>query len=119
VPGVGSTHAVDVTGGPQVGQLFQILQGSAELKLAVPLGAWSIFAQGGGGWARFSSNLLATTGLTEAGVRGGAVYGGSGGVDYHTRSRHFACGLDAGFTKLAAIETTGAITAALYLRYTF
>jgi hypothetical protein len=65
---VGSTHAVDVAGGPQLDQLFQILQASAELKLSVPLGQWAIFAQGGAGRARFSSNLLGTAGLTEPGV---------------------------------------------------
>jgi hypothetical protein len=116
--GVGSSHAVDAEG-PQRAQMFQILQGSAELKLAVPMGAWSVFAQGGAGRARFSSNLLATTGLTEAGVRSSTIYGGSGGIDYHTRSRHFACGVVGGFTKLAKLATTGAVTAAAYLRYSF
>jgi hypothetical protein len=117
--GVGSTHGVDVEGGPQLGQLLQILQASAELKLAVPLGAWSVFAQGGAGRARLSSNVLATAGLTEPGVRNTLIYGGSGGIDYHTQSRHFACGLTAGFTKLTELTTTGAVSASLYLRYTF
>ncbi|HEY0709228.1 MAG TPA: hypothetical protein VGG33_20630, partial [Polyangia bacterium] len=38
----GSTHPVDVAQGPQTAQLLQITQAVAELRLAVPIGTWSI-----------------------------------------------------------------------------
>jgi hypothetical protein len=115
----GSTHPVDVPQGPQTAQLLQITQAVGELRFAVPIGTWSIFAQGGAGRARLSTNLLGTTGLTNPGVRVSAVYGGSVGVDYHTRSRHFSCGLVAGFNKLPAIKTTGTLSTTAYLRHAF
>jgi hypothetical protein len=115
----GSTHTVDVPQGPPTAQLLQITHVMAELRLAVPIGAWSIFAQGGGGRARLSTNVLGTTGLTAPGVHVSLIYGASGGVDYHTRSRHFSCGLSSGFAQLPAIATTGAVTTSLYLRHSF
>jgi hypothetical protein len=114
-----STHPLDATAGPQVAQLLQLTHATAELRLAIPLGAWSIFAQGGAGRARLSTNILGTTGLTDPGVRVSLIYGGSAGVDYHTRSRHFSCGLTTGFAKFEAIKTTGAITSTAYLRHAF
>ena len=119
VYGSGSTHSIELTGQPQVGQLWQLIQVSGELRLAVPLGAWSIFAQGGAGRARFSSNILGTAGLTDPGVRVSLIYGGSLGVDYHSRSRHFSGGLAAGLGKLQRVTSAGLVTVALYLRYTF
>ena len=116
---LGSTHSVDVAGGPQVGQLLQMLQLGGGLKLALPIGAWSIVLQGGGGYARLSTNILGTTGLAGMGVRTSVFYGGGGGVDYHTRSRHFSCGVMVAFNKLTRIATTGALNTTAYLRYTF
>jgi hypothetical protein len=115
----GSSHSIELTGQPQVGQLWQVVQAVGELKLAVPLGAWSIFGQGGAGRARFSTNVLGTAGLTDPGVRVSLVYGGSLGVDYHSRSRHFSGGLVAGMDKLQRVTGAGLVTTALYLRYTF
>jgi hypothetical protein len=119
VHGAGSTHEVAVAGQPQVGQLLQIAQITGELRLAVPLGAWAITAQGGAGRARLSSNVLGTAGLTDPAVRATLIYGGNLGVDYHSRSRHFSGGLVAGLDKLQRVDTTGFINVAFYLRYTF
>jgi hypothetical protein len=119
VRGAGSTHAVDVSGQPQVGQLFQVLQVTGELRLGVPIGAWTIGLEGGAGRARFSSNVLGTAGLTDPGVRASLSYGGSLGLDYHSRSRHFSGGLLAGLDKLQRLKTTGLLQVAGYLRYTF
>ena len=47
------------------------------------------------------------------------MFGGGGGADYHTRSRHFSFGLNAAFWKLPRVYTTGALTGTLYIRYTF
>jgi hypothetical protein len=117
--GVGSTHVTRFAGRPQDGQLLQIYQGTAELKLAVPIGQWSIAAFGGGGMARLSSNLLGTAGLTGANTLTSPVITGGGGVDYHTRSRHFSFGLNVAFVKLQNVRTTGAVSTAAYVRYTF
>jgi hypothetical protein len=114
-----STHTTDFGTTPGSGQLLQLMQGMAELKLTLPIGQWSLFGYGGGGMARLSTNLLGTTGLTDLDVRNTPAVGGGGGVDYHTRSRHFSFGLAGGFVKLARIRTTGAASGGLYLRYTF
>jgi hypothetical protein len=119
VRGAGSTHAVEIEGQPEVGQLMQVVLVAGELRLAVPLGAWAISAQGGAGRARFSTNILGTAGLTDPGVRVSTIFGGSLGVDYHSRSRHFSGGLIAGLDKLQRLDTTGLLNVALYLRYTF
>jgi hypothetical protein len=119
VHGSASTHATRFPGQPQGGQLLQIYQGTAELKLAIPIGQWSPFFFGGGGLAKLSTNLLGTTGLTDADLRITPVFGGGGGVDYHTQSRHFSFGLAAGFEKLQKIQTSGAVSTTLYLRHTF
>jgi hypothetical protein len=119
VHAAGSSHEVDLVGHPEVGQLLQLTQIVGELRLAVPIGAWSIFAQGGAGRARFSSNVLGTAGLTAPGVRASLVYGGSLGVDYHTRSRHFSGGLSLGLDKLQRVTSPGLLAATLHVRYVF
>jgi hypothetical protein len=116
--GSASSHATDFAQQPQSGQLLQLAQGRAELRLTVPLRRWSIFGVAAGGMGRFSTNLLGTTGLFPADARLTPLYGGLLGVDYHTASRHFSFGLSAGFSKLTRIRTTGVIGSALYLRYT-
>jgi hypothetical protein len=119
IHGAGSTHLTRFRDRPQDGQLLQIYQGTAELKLALPLGQWSFAAFGGGGLARLSSNLLGTTGLTGPNLVTSPVLTGGAGVDYHTRSRHFSFGLTLAFVKLSDVRTTGAIASAAYVRYTF
>src|SRR5207237_819937 len=66
--GSGSTHTTRFPDRPQDGQLFQVYQGTAEVKLALPLGQWSLATFGGAGYARLSSNLLGTIGLTNPNV---------------------------------------------------
>ena len=117
--GFGSSHATDFPGLPQTGQLVQLLQGTAELRLTVPLRQWSLSGMFGGGVGRFSTDLLGTTSLAPEGARLTPLYGGGLAVDYHTASRHFSFGLQAGFGKLTRIDTTGVIGTALYLRYGF
>jgi Outer membrane protein beta-barrel domain len=114
-----ATHETDFDSGPQSDQLLQVLQATGELKLSIPLGQWSVFGYGGGGIARLSTNLLGTAGLTDLDVRISPMFGGGGGADYHTRSRHFSFGVNAAFWKLPQLYTTGAMTGTLYIRYTF
>jgi hypothetical protein len=119
IHGAGSTHVTRFPGRPQDGQLFQIYQGTVEAKLSLPLGAWSLVAFGGGGYARLSTNLLGTIGLTSPNVLTSPVLTGGGGVDYHTRSRHFSFGLTVAFVKLQEVRTSGAVASSAYVRYTF
>jgi hypothetical protein len=119
VHALAATHETDFAGGPQSDQLLQVVQGTGELRLAVPLGQWALFAFGGGGLARLSTNLLGTAGLTDPDVSRSPIFGGGAGAEYHTRSRHFSFGLGAAFWKLPRLYTTGAVTGTLSLRYTF
>jgi hypothetical protein len=114
-----ATHETDFGSGPQSDQLLQVLQATGELKLSIPIGQWSVFGYGGGGIARLSTNLLGTAGLTDLDVRLSPMFGGGGGADYHTRSRHFSFGLNVAFWKLPRLYTTGALTGTFYIRYTF
>jgi hypothetical protein len=115
----GSTHTTSFRDMPQSGQILQLYQGTAELKLTVRFGQLAVAAWGGAGLARLSSNLLGTTGLTDPDVQNTLVYLGGLGADYHTMSRHFAFGVVTGFSKFARLRTTGAISATAYVRYTF
>lgn len=114
-----ATHETDFGNGPQSDQLLQVLQATGELKLSIPLGQWSVFGYGGGGIARLSTNLLGTAGLTDLDVRLSPMFGGGGGADYHTRSRHFSFGANVAFWKLQRLYTTGALSGTTYIRYTF
>jgi hypothetical protein len=117
--GQAATHETDFGSAPQSDQLLQTLQGTAELKLTLPLAQWSLSVFGGGGMARLSTNLLGTVGLTDPDVKLSPLFGAGAGADYHTRSRHFSFGMNAAFWKLARVHTTGAATGTLYVRYTF
>lgn len=117
--GFGSSHTTRFDASPQDGQLLQIYQVSAELKLTVPLGRLSLCAWGGAGFAWLSTNLLGTTALTDPDVNRSLAFVGGLLVDYHTASRHFAFGLAPGFTRLQAVRTAGALSTTVYVRYTF
>ena len=118
VHAAGSTHTTSFPGMPQSGQILQLYQGTGELKLTVRFGRVSASAMGGAGLARLSSNLLGTTGLTEPDVQNTLVMLGGLGADYHTMSRHFSFGLSSSFAKYQRLNTTGAISATAYVRYT-
>lgn len=115
----GSTHRTDFGAAPQSGQLLQVYQTTAELKLTVPIRQVSVYAFGGAGFAFLSTNILGTTGLTAADKTSGVMYGGGLGLDYHLLSRHFSFGLEASFAKMQAIATTGGILSTAYVRYAF
>ncbi len=115
----GSTHATRFPDAPQSDQLFQILHGTAELKLTLRLGQIAFFGVGGAGLARLSTNLLGTTGFTDPDVRQSLVFLGGAGLDYHTRSRHFSFGAGGNYLRYAAIYAPGAVAVTAYARYTF
>ena len=115
----GSSHATDFGGTPQDGQLLQLMVGTAELKLTLPVGRWSVSGTVAGGIGRLSTNLLGTIGFAPPEARLTPLYGGGVGLDYHTASRHFSFGLTAGLARLTRVYTSGVLGSALYLRYTF
>lgn len=119
---LGSTHQTSLPGKPQDNQLLQLYQAVAEGKLTMRFGQSSIFAEGGLGLARLSSNLLATV-MYQNGYltrwRTGLTAGGGGGYDYHSLSRHLSFGLRAGYFWLRDISGSQDLTATTYLRYTF
>jgi hypothetical protein len=119
IHGAGSTHITRLQGRPQDGQLLQIYQGTVEVKLTLPLGQWSLAAFGGVGAARLSTNILGTAELTRPNLYSTAMILGGGGVDYHTRSRHFAFGLSVAYMKMEDLRTTGALSSGAHVRYTF
>jgi len=120
--GLGSTHQTSFPGHPQDEQLLQLYQGMIEAKLTYRFGQLSIFAEGGGGAARLSSNLLATVpygGGYLTRWRTGLTAGGGAGVDYHSLSRHFSVGLRGDYFWLRDISGSTDLIATTYLRYTF
>ncbi len=119
VHAIGSTHTTKFADAPQAGQLLQLYQGIAELRLTVPIGRVGISVVGGVGLARLSTNVLGTAGFTDPDVKRSGVYSGGASVDYHSLSRHFSFGLVAAFAKYPSVHTSGAVNAGAYVRYTF
>jgi opacity protein-like surface antigen len=119
---LGSTHQTSLPGMPQDDQLLQLYQGVAEAKLTLRFGQTSIFAEGGLGAARLSSNLLATVRYQDGYLtrwRTGLTAGGGAGFDYHSLSRHFSVGLRGGYFWLRDISGSQDLIVTTYLRYTF
>ena len=116
---LGSTHQGNFENMPEADQLLQIYQGTAELRLTYTFRQLSLFAAGGAGVARLSSNLLATAGLTGPDTRTSFEVGGGGGLDYHTLNRHFSLGLTGEFLELDSVKSSGTLATTVYLRYTF
>jgi hypothetical protein len=114
---LGSTHQTIFTGMPQANQILQLYQGTGELKATVRFGQLALFAEGGAGAARLSSNLLATAGLAR--YRTGFTAGGGLGLDYHSLSRHFSVGLRGAYFWLKHVSGSMDLIVTAYLRYTF
>jgi hypothetical protein len=113
---LGSTHSIRGDT-PQAGQLLQTYQAVAEGKLTLRFGQTSLFAEGGAGLERLSTNILYTLGIER--YRIGFQAGGGGGFDYHSLSRHFSVGLRADYFWLREISGSQDLTVTTYLRYTF
>jgi hypothetical protein len=113
---LGSTHSIR-GGSPQSGQLLQTYQAIAEGKLTLRFGQTSLFAEGGAGLERLSTNVLYTLMLER--YRIGFTAGGGGGFDYHSLSRHFSVGLRGDFFWLREISGSRDLMVTTYLRYTF
>jgi len=115
VHALGSTHKTDFGAAPQSGELLQLFQLSAELKLSIPIRQVSIFGSGGVGVGHFSTNVLQTSSLKVADQTQLSAIGGLG-VDYHTLTRHFSVGLLGNYIKLTGMPGPGAVAATVYMR---
>lgn len=113
----GSTHRTNFDGAPASGELLQVYQGTAELKLAIPIGRVSLVAFGGAGLAHLSTNILAAAGVVDE--RTSTVFLGGAGVDYHPLVRHLSFGLHSSFASYAKLEAASGVAVTTYLRYTF
>jgi len=114
---LGSTHQI-AGPNPLNGQLLQTYQAALEGKLTYRFGQTSIFAEGGPGIERLSTNALYVLGV-EPQYRVGLVFGGGAGFDYHSLSRHFSVGVRASFYTLRDVNSSRDLIATTYLRYTF
>jgi hypothetical protein len=115
---LGSTHQLSGEAGPLAGQLIQTYQAVLEGKLTLRFGQTSLFAEGGVGAARLSTNALYAL-MVEPKYRVGFVAGGGAGADYHSLSRHFSVGIRGDFLVMSNLSRSQELMATTYLRYTF
>jgi len=102
---------------PTVGQSLQTYLYLGEVRLKVQIRRFGLFAEGGAGLGQLSSNILDQVAITSGSPFSLAVIAG-GGLDYHTLNRHFSFGLGVDYLWLQAFDSTSALTATAYLRYT-
>lgn len=117
--GLGSSHRTDFGNRPQSGQLIQLYQATAELKLSLPVWQIRFFFLGGAGVGYLSTNLLESTRLADPDSQTTLLYLAGAGVDYHTLSRHFSFGLQGLWSRYQQIESPGGVIITAYARYTF
>jgi hypothetical protein len=112
-----STHEAEVPG-PMVGQFFQLYQAGGELRIRVRAGKVGIFAEGGGGWAFVSTNILDGVSITKPDQHNGPYLTAGGGLEYLTDNPRYAIGLAGDFTTFPDFGVLEAVSVRLYLRYT-
>ncbi len=120
--GLGSTHLTKANGHPQGDQLLQTYQATAEAKLTLRFGQLSLFGEGGIGLLKLSTNILhEVNGANpiEPTFRTGLQFGGGGGLDYHSLSRHFSVGIRGDYLVMTNLSSSQELMATTYLRYTF
>jgi hypothetical protein len=102
---------------PTTGQSIQTYLYLAEARGKVQIRRVALFAQAGAGFSQLSSNILDQVGITTGSLFSFAVIAG-GGIDYHTLNRHFSFGLNVDYIWMQTFDSTHALTATAYLRYT-
>jgi hypothetical protein len=103
---------------PTVGQAFQTYVYTGEARLTAQIRRFALFAEGGAGLAQLSNNVLDQVGISSGGALVSLAVIAGGGLDYHTLNRHFSFGLDVDYLWLQAFDSTSALSATAYLRYT-
>jgi len=112
-----STHSASVPT-PSVGQIFQLYQAGGDLRLRVRAGKIGFFAEGGGGWSFFSTNVLDVVGITKPDQHNGPYLTAGGGLEYATDNPRYAFGLAGDFTTFPQFGALEAVSVRFYLRYT-
>jgi len=112
-----STHQAEVPG-PSVGQYFQLYQTGGDLRIRVRAGKIGIFAEGGGGWAWISTNILDGVAVTSPDQHNGPYLTAGGGLEYSTENPRYAIGLAGDFTTFPQFGALESVSVRLYLRYT-
>lgn len=112
-----SMHEATVPPPPE-DEYFQLYTLGAEARFTARLGRLALFAEAGAGLAYISTNVLERVAVTDPDERWTVVWRSGGGAAWHTRNRHFSLGLAADFALYPSYDSTTAIGARLYLRYT-
>lgn len=114
---VGSTHLTQFPTAPQDGELLQLYQLLAAIRVSLRYRYFALSLNGDGGFLHTSTNVLATAGLNAE--RTGAVFGGGLGLEYHTLSRHFAFGVRGSLLAAHGLGQSRLLTTSALMRYTF
>jgi len=113
----GGIHEGDVPPPPER-EYFQLLEAAGEARLTLRIRRVALFATGSLGLGYITTNLLDRVGVTTRDDYLSTAFGAGGGIDYHTRNRHFSFGLTGDYTVFPSFDSAQAITLRLYLRYT-
>ena len=111
-----STHEA-ILPPPPDGEALQLYTAAGDARLAFGGASLRVFAEGGLGFARISTNVLDRVGVTAPDRRTSVAIHAGGGLDWHLANRHFSIGLAGGYTTLPDFDATQAVTGRLYLRY--
>ena len=113
-----STHEATVPAPPE-GEYYQLYTAAADARLGFRVGWFAMYLSGGIGAGAISSNVLDKVGIVEPGQSYSFVLNAGGGFEYQLQNRHYAFGLDAGWSQYANFDTSQAVTVRTFLRYTY
>lgn len=112
-----SIHEATVPPPPE-DEFFQLYHMGMDLRFRLRLGRIGLFAEGSGGVAVISTNVLDAPGVTSPTRHLSPYLLGGGGFEYHTQNPRFGVGIAsdvAVYTDFTSMQTLGV---RLYLRYT-
>jgi hypothetical protein len=113
----GSAHAANVPA-PAVGQYFQLYHTGFDMRTTGRVGRVGLFAEGGGGWAFFSTNILDSVDVTKPYRHDGPYLAAGGGLEYSTENPRFAFGLGGDFALYPELGSLQTVSVRVYFRYT-
>jgi hypothetical protein len=103
---------------PPEDEYFQLYHLGMDLRFRLRVGRIGLFAEGSGGVAFISTNVLDGPGVTSRTRHVSPYLLGGGGLEYHTKNPRFGFGLAgdlAAYTDFTSMQTLGV---RVYLRYT-
>jgi hypothetical protein len=117
IMGSASTHEATVPPPPQ-GEYFQLYHLGGDLRLKLKVWRLGFFAEGSGGIAIVSTNILDRVELTSPTRHHGPYIQAGGGWDYHTANPRFALGMAGDYTIYPDFGAMQSLQVRVYLRYT-